>query len=895
MGSLAKYLQQLFLVEKDEAGPVFYFLIFFLIIGCGMALGSATANALFLKRFGIDYLPLTYLAQGGMSFIAIMIYASVADIIPAERFFKILFALLAATVLIFWALISLYTNQLLFPAYFLFYEVVSEILLIHGALYLNQNLNLLQAKRLSPIIFSGLQIGTILGGLFLATFAPILGTHNILTVWLALLLLALLLITLRHKLKGPSPHFRATRKSAHNLQRMVTHIQQGFRFAWNSELLRLTTIAMVFMVITYYIINYSVKRVYTDSYVSEGDLTAFFGMLTMLTSTLALALQLLLTNRLIQRFGVPTVNLLYPLASLGSLAGMIFHLGLPTAITASININTIMPAFHNPVRMMFLNVLPQQTQGRARAMSMAIVIPISLIFCGLLLLFLQKFDDPLYFLVPGITAAGLFFYFSTRMNHAYGKTLLTHLKEHLFLPEEQAASSLRHTGKENIAAIVEIINRGNESSVSFARILAEAYPEIAANHILPVIEHATPDVADQLLKIASSTHDPAVNEFLLKNAGLHDNHLHATALTQLINSHSEEAIPLLRQALKNPDPRIRATGIHGVLSWPLAEHQAQATNHWLALLKGSKNEQLAAHELIPNIEQITTPSTRDEIEHAYLDSSSQLFDTQNSIGKVIILNAYRYWEGPSHYQIQQLISDAMEHTEPRVRAAAVCCVHLLSHNHFYNKLEQALGDGHALVRKAATEILREDTPDAQQLAIKWIYEDNRGTPRAQKTLLSGIIDTIPQSTLELMIKNKIEDAHQIYKALLTVRGYQKSQSSALKLLQHLLEERLQQIIDVALTAMEPLYASNTISVIRAGIRTLDDRYIANACEALNSIPNQALAQPLGQLIEDAFMSTNQGVVSSAGNIETVLESLAIRPDTWLQQCTNSALLALRRH
>ena len=86
-----------------------------------------------------------------------VIYASIADLISAEHFFKILFSILASLVMGFWTLISLDTDPLVFPAYFLFYEVISEILLVHCALYLNQNINTLQAKRLSPIIFNDLR------------------------------------------------------------------------------------------------------------------------------------------------------------------------------------------------------------------------------------------------------------------------------------------------------------------------------------------------------------------------------------------------------------------------------------------------------------------------------------------------------------------------------------------------------------------------------------------------------------------------------------------------------------------------------------------------------------------------------------------------------------------
>ena len=887
---MGRYLHQLFLVEEDEAGTVFYFLVLLLVIGCGMALGRATANALFLKRFGIDYLPLVYLVQGGACFVTSLLYASVADLISAERFFKILFALLATAVLLFWALISRTADPLLFPAYFLFYEVVSEVLLIHSALYLNHNLNTLQAKRLSPVIFSGLQIGTILGGLFLAAYAPVLGTRNLLAVWVILLLMAMLMVALRHQRKGPSPYFRAARKSAHTLRRMTLQIHQGFRFARDSELLRSATIAMVFMVITYYIINYSVKRVYTDTYASEDALTAFFGILTTSTSALALLVQLFLTNRLIHRFGVPTVNLFYPLASLGSFAAMIFHLGLPTAVAASVNIESVMPAFYNPVRTVFLNVLPQHIQGRARAMSLAIVLPVSLGVCGILLWFLQKLDEPLYFLIPGATAAALFVYFSVRMNRAYGRTLLAHLKEHLFLPEEQSAASLRHTGKENITSIVDAVNRGNEASVSFARILADAYPETAANHILPVVERATPKVADQLLKVASTTNDPAVPRFLLEKPNLHDDHFRATALNVLSKARTEGAVPLVRQALDDADPRIRGAGIHSVLSWPLAELQVQAVGNWTALLNGSESEQLAALQLIPDIKHILSPATRETLEGACLSSTAGIFHTRSVAAKVLILGAYSHWRRPASPEIQNLVADSLEHTDPGVRTAAVKCVHLLPQDQRHGRLERALADGHARVRNAAVGALLKDAADASQLAIKWILEEKKGTPRAQNTLLCAVIETgLPQSTLESIIENKIEDARQIHGALVTVRGYHDDHNHALKLLCHLLEERFQQILELALTAMEPLCARGVINVIRAGIRTRDDRYVANACEALHSIPHRTLTQPLGQLIQDAFMPARRTGMSSAENLEVALESLAMRPDAWLQECARAAL------
>jgi hypothetical protein len=93
--------------------------------------------------------------------------------------------------------------------------------------------------------------------------------------------------------------------------------------------------------------------------------------------------------------------------------------------------------------------------------------------------------------------------------------------------------------------------------------------------------------------------------------------------------------------------------------------------------------------------------------------------------------------------------------------------------------------------------------------------------------------------------------------------------------------------------MEPLCAPNVISIIRAGIRTNDDRYMANACEALNSIPNRAITKPLGELIQHAFLPRSEQHASSIENIETILESLSMRPDSWLRECAKAALFTFQ--
>ncbi|MDX1698678.1 MAG: hypothetical protein R3308_10345, partial [Thiohalobacterales bacterium] len=165
MPGLTTRLQRLLLIQPGEGARSGYFLVFFLLVSAGTAIGNGTANALFLKRLGVEYLPLLYMGQSVLLGLVTLGYAAVADRMPAERFFRIMFGALLMLVSACWLLATHTATSLVYPAYYLVYEVASEVLLVHAALYLNQNMNTLQVKRLAPLMYAGAQVGTIGGGL----------------------------------------------------------------------------------------------------------------------------------------------------------------------------------------------------------------------------------------------------------------------------------------------------------------------------------------------------------------------------------------------------------------------------------------------------------------------------------------------------------------------------------------------------------------------------------------------------------------------------------------------------------------------------------------------------------------------------------------------------------
>ena len=193
-GGLLARIGPLRAVRPGEGRRVAHFVLVFFVASAGLALGRGTADALFFKRYGIEYLPVMYMVLSVLLAGVSTVYAAFVDRVPAERAYAVLNVVLAAVLgLSWWGMVSTEAS-LLYPAYFLIYEVASELLLVHGPLYLSQNLDTLTAKRLSPLVFAGAQVGTIAGGLFLNLAAPRVGVQNLLLAWAALLLAGLVLL-----------------------------------------------------------------------------------------------------------------------------------------------------------------------------------------------------------------------------------------------------------------------------------------------------------------------------------------------------------------------------------------------------------------------------------------------------------------------------------------------------------------------------------------------------------------------------------------------------------------------------------------------------------------------------------------------------------------------------
>lgn len=870
--SLPDRLASFFLVKEDEHYPTAYFLILFLVIGAGLAIGRGSADTLFFKRYGIEYLPIMYVSFGVLLSVISATYAAFADRIPAEKFF-ILINITAVVLLTgCWFLVSYFQWNGAYPIYYLVYEVTSEMMMMHALLYVNQNFETLQAKRLTPLIFAAAQSGKIIGGVVLTFASPVIGVQNFILIWVGLIILSLVIIVVRHRRFGVSPYYRSGRKGRKGLAFSIDQISQGLQFAKRSSLLKSLSFALFFIVIGFYIIVYAVNNIYSETFKTEESLSTLFGILTIANGTVAIFIQLFLTSKLLRSFGIKKINLIFPFTTFISYLLLIVSFTFPVALLASFNKDAIMAGLRNPTRNLFFNALPDYMQGRARALSLAVVLPCSLIITGGLLLLIQTMGESRYFLYVGMLAVILYLYFSIKINSAYVSTIVSTLRERVFLPERHIEDMVNAGSTELVIELKRGINQKNDDiSVSFAKLFVKEFPDKALEVILDRMKHADHVLSDRLLKLIINLDLSDRGEELWNLLVGADIHLKATIYWLLFNQKNKNAVADVEVCLNSDNPRLRAVGIYGVHQYNIVELNEVASKLLLDLLENDNSKIIIAGLQI--------------LEYCYHKKyQSVLTELLKHSSKGILMSALRVinvWPREASSSHFLAIKKLLLSEDPEIRILAVDCYKHQSIEIVEDTMLTVLEDSHPGVRQHALRVLKNVSEDPAGLLLGWIIE-NGGTPRAQQSALDGLGLILSDIAIYKRIAEaKMQDALKCFDAMNIIGSDDSTMHKTTAiLLQTILEERVHQFVDLSLAALEHVEDRTTIHIIRAGLKSGDSRQVANACEAMRHMKNQQLAKRLVQIYDDEVTLKRKS--KRFGSYQDVIQWCNRRLDPWVQ-------------
>lgn len=876
---MKNFFYNLFLIKDGEAVPLLHFwFVFMIILGVGLAFGRASADALFLSRYGAEYLPVIYMMFAPLLAAVSIIYAALVDYLPSERFFKLILICLMFSVLISWILITQTDNTVIYPVYYIINKIASELLLVHGSLYLVHNYNTIQAKRLFPIIFTGEQLGFVLGGFLVSLSASIINTDDLPVIWVIFMVIGVIQLHLWHKIKGASPYYQKLNKSGSSLKSVIQSVYQGLKFTKESLLLRNASFALFYLVIIYYILSYATNRIFVNSFNNENDLAEFLGLLTAGTSMITLAIQLFLTNRIINRFGIKKLNLVFPVVTASAASALLISFTLTFAVMVSVVRDSLLNSLQNPIRIIFLNALPNYMQGRAGAVSIALVMPLALLVCGVLLWGFQSMEHVAYFLIPCLLLALAFLYYSYKMNQTYTKTLTSHLKEHLYLPEDNTSNI--ELDQETINSFQHIFDELPQARTITVSLLAKYSPEKSIDFLVPKLTNIPTSDVDIYLNSLFRDSKRLLPYEILKQIPMKDQRLQATLLQLMAEFNYPEALSMAQDNVDSKSPRMRTAVAYTFLK--LQKNHEHAINIWKELLNGDKYDQLSSLALILQLDEVNnneftflTGKIKNSVETLLQDKDlsiagrtlKQLPFYLNSLNQDIIINC-----------IKRLYS----HANPELRIYSTFGLRLLDDQARYPLTYNLLCDTHAKVKQNALSTLNLSQRDHDKAINQWLLNGD-SLPKVQSLILEEVINNelVSHDSLKKFATDRAYEANN-YRISNEILDKEQNLNSAKVLLSLALKERQLQLIDLALQALTPLCAKDQITVIRTGLISNDNQHIANASEILNNIENQ----PATKIIEQQLNHTSVTVSDETNkinlkNVDDVLSWAVTLPDIWV--------------
>lgn len=880
--ALADRLGALLRVRPAERRPAGYFFLLFVLIGAGLAIGRGTADALFFKRYGVEYLPLVYMAHAGLLFVATLTYAAVADLLAAERLFRSLFGALAVLLLAAWTWMHMAGVSVVYPLYYLLYEIASDLLVLHAGVYLAQNFETQQAKRLTPLVFAGAQLGGIGGGLLLAWTAGALGVSNLLVIWVALVLAALAILTRHHRRYGVSPHFRPGRRTP-GAGRLFTQVGQGLAFARRSPLMRWSSLALFFTVVTFYTTSYAVSRIYAGAFATEDALTAFFGWLTMATGVAALLLQLLVTGGLLRRIGVRGVNLVFPASTVASLALLLASFTLPAALIASVNKDALMKAFRNPARSLLFNALPANMQGRARAVATGLVLPLALALTGGFLAVQAGRASPTVFLVAGLAAGVLYLFCNLQANRAYAHGILELLRARLFVGNRGIDELLHAAGPDAFEAVRRGVAHENDAiALAAARAMVERYPQHAAAAVLDRLPDTAIENRHRFVRLLAPLDSPPLRARLRAELPRADEHTRHAIHEWLIGARDESLRHEIASWLESPDARRAALAVHAVRRYPIPSLEERAVARLAELLRDAA----PAARVAALAELACHPDRRHDA-----DLLRQLAHDEVEV-RLAALEALAVWPAGELPGLAAALDRPLRAPQAAIRRAAVRVLRRLPGDECRMRCRAALDDADAGVRELAAAGCWDGGAPGIEGMVGWLR--GRNSPRSCATVLNRLLAERPARAVLEDVARALTDRAQEYIGWRTRLRRQPPAAAgnpaARQILLMALGERVRALVDLALTVIGAFDDPEAVRLIRAGLGSRDRRHVGSAREALRHIGDCDLANRLDAVLEAADLDGEADVRPDGdANAPAPLAPLATCGDPWLRACARQSL------
>lgn len=354
-------------VERGEERVFAWSAATLFLVGWASVSMTNVSETLFLKRVGVDRLPVVFLLNGLLLVGSTYLMSMLATRVRGRRLLAGTFAALGAIVLCLW-LMLLAESRPVFVLLVIASKQLDAIALIAFWIVLGNLVHGRQAKRIYAPIIAGGTLGEILGSFSSGFIGNSLGVAALLPVSAGAILLACLLTTAMHAVaparvtRGALPQRPEGRPRSLGMLRPLWRESRLFRLLAIGALLGGTLGPMLYFQFSY-IVDMATRG-------SNGEirLLDLYAKLRGAINLGVLGMQLVGTSRVFRRIGVPLASTISPLVYLLGFFGLSTRLDLPSGIGAMGGTNLQDHAIQEPAQRVLATLFPERVRPAATSL-----------------------------------------------------------------------------------------------------------------------------------------------------------------------------------------------------------------------------------------------------------------------------------------------------------------------------------------------------------------------------------------------------------------------------------------------------------------------------------------------------------------------------------------------
>lgn len=827
---MTKFLGKWLKVYEDEIGLFFWSTLLFFLLHLADILLSNFGETAFLKRFGVQYLPIIYMTNAVVTFFIMGLLTGIMARTPGSRLLSYMLVGCGLSVGLMRLLIP-FGFSMIYPVIYIMktqFEVLLALLFWDMA---NDLFNTRQSKRLFPLLSAAGVFGGISGGFITPTLARTIAIDNLLLVYVGASLLGALVV---YRMSSLFPSLRIVEKPERGKTRssMLNELRRVVPITKQSTLAKILIVLTLIPNMVIPIMNFQFNFAVNQTYGTEGGMIKFFGYFRGSMNMISFAI-LLFVGRIYGKWGLPVALMLHPCNYVIAFLAYLFKFDIFTAMYSQISTNVLRNTINNPARSVLMGLFPPEHRSVIRPFLRGTIVRIGILTGSGFILLCQGIMHPRYLAIPAVLFILVWIFSTISLKKKYSAILLDLVSRNMldlksledkdvgniFLDKRVQsqllenflsckgstclwyAGLIKSLGLKNLDDhIVKVLkNQDEKTTVGLLNLMTGDAGEKAIPTFVELIKTRKPEIAKSVLKAASRMDHRYSGSFLKKVFDLaNHSEIKAYAMEGLYKKDPEAYDPLIRAWLSSRDSSEMRGGI------------ISAGN------SGNK-------EYIRPLVDILGRENDGMITSLVLEALS-------------LLGAER---------INDLAMPFLKHPSEKARLAAMKSISV-SDDDGIRAIIPLLGDPAASIREKAFLTLQEAPHQNGQILIESLVRPNRKIREGIFSLLESL--QIKDVDVMKFARFQIEQA---YSNVAEIEALQRFPESAeRKLLSDHLLQRKKERVDTVLRVLAAQDRTGRTRVIHKGILSADGRQRANAIEALEDSLGNPLSKTIIPLLED---------------------------------------------